>query len=105
MLLRKSDTAAAIRYVLNLWPALQRYCNNGIIEIDNSGAERALRGVVTGRRNYLFAVTDSGGERAAVIYSLIGTAKLNDVDLEAWLRHVQANIADHPVNQVDDFLP
>jgi len=102
---RKSDTAAAIQYALNLWPALLRYCDNGVIEIDNSAAERALRGVAIGRRNYLFAGADSGGERAAAIYSLIGTAKLNGVDPEAWLRHVLANIADHPVNRVDDFLP
>ena len=102
---RKSDTAAAIQYALNLWPALLRYCDDGIIEIDNSAAERALRGVAIGRRNYLFAGADSGGERAAAIYSLIGTAKLNGVDPEAWLRHVLTNIADHPVNQVDDFLP
>jgi transposase len=71
---RKSDTAAAILYPLTLWPALLRYCNDGAIEIDNSAAERALRGVAIGRRNYLFAGADSGGERAAAIYSLIGTA-------------------------------
>ncbi len=82
-----------------------RYSENGVIEIDNSAAERALRGVAIGRRNYLFAGADSGSERAAAIYSLIGTAKLNGVDPEAWLHHVLANIADHPVNQVDDFLP
>ncbi len=102
---RKSDTAAAILYALKLWPALLRYCDDGAIEIDNSAAERALRGVAIGRRNYLFAGADSGGERAAAIYSLIGTAKLNGVDPEAWLRHVLTHIADHPVNRVDDFLP
>ena len=102
---RKSDTAAAILYALNLWPALTRYCDNGAIEIDNSAAERALRGIAIGRRNYLFAGADSGGERAAAIYSLIGTAKLNGVDPEAWLRHVLTQIADHPVNRVDDLLP
>jgi hypothetical protein len=102
---RKSDTSAAIMYVLNLWPALIRYCDDGTIEIDNSAAERALRGVAIGRRNYLFARADSGGERAAAIYSLIGTAKLNGVVPEAWLRYVLANIADHPVNRVDEFLP
>lgn len=80
---RKSDTAAAIQYALNLWPALLRYCDDGIIEIDNSAAERALRGVAIGRRNYLFAGADSGGERAAAIYSLIVTAKLGGVDPEA----------------------
>lgn len=102
---RKSDTAAAIQYALNLWPALVGYCDDGRIEIDNSAAERALRGVAIGRRNYLFAGADSGGERAAAMYSLIGTAKLNGVDPEAWLRHVLANIADYPVNQVADLLP
>ena len=101
----KSDTSAAILYSLNLWPALTRYCDDGAIEIDNSAAERALRGVAIGRRNYLFAGADSGGERAAAIYSLIGTAKLNGVDPEAWLRHVLAHIADHPVNRVDELLP
>lgn len=81
---RKSDTSAAILYALNLWPALLRYCDNGVIEIDNSAAEQALRGIAIGRRNYRFAGADSGGERAATIYSLIGTAKLNGVDPEAW---------------------
>jgi transposase len=102
---RKSDTSAAIMYALNLWPALARYCDDGMIEIDNSAAERALRGVAIGRRNYLFAGADTGGERAAAIYSLIGTAKLNGVDPEAWLCHVLAHIAEHPVNKVEDFLP
>ena len=101
---RKSDTAATIQYALNLWPALLRYCDNGIIEIDNSAAERALRGVAISRRDYLFAGADSGGERAAAIYLLIGTAKLGGVNPEAWLRHVLAHIADQPVNRVDDFM-
>ena len=102
---RKSDTAAAILYALKLWPALIRYADDGRIEIDNSAAERALRGVALGRRNFLFAGADSGGERAAAIYGLIGTAKLNGVDPEAWLRHVLERIAEHPVNRVHDFLP
>jgi hypothetical protein len=67
--------------------------------------QSALRGVATGRRNYLFAGADSGSERAATIYTLIGTAKLNSVHPEAWLRHMLAHIADHPVNRVDGFLP
>lgn len=78
---------------------------DGRTEIDNSAAERVLRGVAIGRRNYLFAVSDSGGARAAAIYSLIGTAKLNGVAPEAWLRHVLTHLADHSVNRVGEFLP
>jgi transposase len=102
---RKSDTAAAIMYSLNLWPALKLYCDDGAVEIDNSAAERALRGVAIGRRNYLFAGSDRGGERAAAMYSLIGTAKLNGIDPEAWLRYVFTHVADHPVNRIEEFLP
>lgn len=102
---RKSDTAAAIMYALKLWPALIRYCDDGGIEIDNSAAERALRGIALGRRNYLFAGADSGGKRAASIYSLIGTVKFNGVDPEAWLHHMLPHIADYPVNRVDELLP
>jgi transposase len=72
---RKSDTTAAIRYALGLWEALTRYCDDGRLEIDNNTAERALRAVALGRKNYLFAGSDTGGERAAAIDSLIGTAK------------------------------
>ena len=86
-------------------PTLIRYADDGRIEIDNSAAERALRGVALGPRNYLFAGADSGGERAAAMYGLIGTSRLNGIDPEAWLRHVLTHIADHPVNRVDDFLP
>src|SRR5205807_948597 len=81
---RKSDTAIAIRYGLSRWTALLRYCDNGQIEMDNNAAERALRAVALGRKNYLFAGSDAGGERAAAIYSLIGTAKLNALDPEAY---------------------
>lgn len=102
---RKSDTTAAIQYALNRWAALTRYCDDGIIEIDNSAAERSLRRVALGRKNYLFAGADSGGERAAAMYSLIGTAKLNGVDPEAYLRHVLAHVADHRINRIDDLLP
>lgn len=96
---RASPTRRAILYALKLWLALALYCDDSAIEIVNSAAERALRGVAIGRRNCLFAGTDSGGERATAIYSLIGTAKLNGVDPEAWLRYVLARIADHPVNR------
>jgi transposase len=102
---RKSDIAAAIGYALGRWPALLRYCSDGLLEIDNNAAERALRAVALGRKNYLFAGSDSGGERAAAIYSLIGSAKLNDLDPEAYLRHVLARIADHSINQITDLLP
>ena len=102
---RKSDTALAVRYALGRWEALLRYVNDGRIEIDNNAAERALRTVALGRKNYLFAGSDAGGERAAAIYSLIGTAKLNDIDPETYLRDVLTRIADHPVNRIDDLLP
>src|SRR5580765_8895972 len=102
---RKSDTTAAIRYALTLWPALTRYCDDGRLEADNNSAERALRAVTLGRKNYLFAGSDSGGERAAVIYSLIGTAKLNGLDPEAYLHEVLTRIADHPINRIDELLP
>lgn len=84
---------------------MTRYADDGRIEIDNSTAERALRSVVLDCCNFLSARADSGGERAAAIYGLIGTAKLNGIDPEASLRHVLTHIGDHPVNQVDDFLP
>lgn len=102
---RKSDTAAAILYALNRWQAFTRYCDDGRIEIDNSAAERALRGVALGRRNYLFAGADSGGERAAAMYALIGTAKLNGIEPQAYLRHVLERIAEHPINRIDELLP
>src|SRR6266436_2006554 len=102
---RKSDTAMAVRYALNRWKALLRYLDDGRIEIDNNAAERALRVVALGRKNYLFAGSDAGGERAAMIYSLIGTAKLNGIDPEAYLREVLDRIADHPVNRIDELLP
>ncbi len=102
---RKSELAGAIRYALSRWSALTRYRDDGRIEIDNNAAERALRVVALGRKNYLFAGADSGGERAAAIYSLIGTAKLNELDPQAYLRFVLERIAEHPINRIDELLP
>jgi len=101
----KSETTSAIRYSLSRWRALTGYINDGRLEINNNSAERALRVVALGRKNYLFAGSDTGGERAAAIYSLIGSAKLNGIDPEHYLRTVLACIAEHPVNRIADLLP
>ncbi len=93
------------QYALNRWAALIYCCSNGRAEIDNLIAERALRGVAIGRRNYLFAGADSGGERAAAMYSLIGTARLNGLDPAAYLSYVLERIADHPTIRVNELLP
>jgi transposase len=102
---RKSDTAVAIRYALARWRALTRYLDDGMIEIDNSSAERALRAVALGRKNYLFCGSDAGGQSAAAIYSLIGTAKMNGLDPESYLQRVLEKIADFPINRIHELLP
>jgi hypothetical protein len=101
----RSDLASAIRYALSRWSALTRYLDDGTLAIDNNAVERAIRPLVLGRKNWLFAGSDAGGERAAAIYSLIETAKLNGLDPEPYLRAVLDCIADHPVNRVAGLLP
>src|SRR4030095_1714291 len=102
---KKSDVTLAIHYALGRWTPLLRYVDDGRLEIDNNAAERALRPVALGRKNYLFAGSDSGGERAAAMYSLLGSAKLNGIDPEAYLSYVLARIADHPINRIEELLP
>lgn len=101
----KSELARAIGYTLTRLGSLTRCRDDGRIEIDNNAAERALRGVSLGRKNFMFMGSDAGGERAAAIYSLVETAKLNGIDPEAYLRDVLARIADHPINRIDELLP
>jgi transposase len=101
----RSDMAKAIRYSLSRWQALTTVLRDGRACIDNSAAERAMRPVALGRRNWTFAGSDRGGERAAVFYSLIETAKMHGLDPEAYLTHVLERIASHPVNRVADLLP
>jgi transposase len=102
---RKSDTGKAIAYALNHWTALTRFLGDGRVCLSNNAAERALRGVAVGRRNWTFAGSDRGGERAAAIYTLIETAKLNGVDPQAWLADVLARLPDHPAKRINELLP
>jgi hypothetical protein len=97
--------ALAIGYSLSNWTALARFVDDGRIEAHNNAAERALRGVAIGRKNYLHLGSDSGGQSAAVIYTLLGTAKLNGINPQLYLRHVLERIADHPINRIDELLP
>ncbi len=102
---RKSSLAAAIHYALARWPALTRFYDDGCVEIDNNAAEQALRGMALGRKNYLFMGSEKGGESAAEIYSLIGIARLNDVEPETYLKEVLTRIASHPINRIEKLLP
>ncbi|MFM2281820.1 MAG: hypothetical protein RLZZ444_4051, partial [Pseudomonadota bacterium] len=102
---RNHDLAKAINYMLRRWDAFTRFLDDGRVCITNNAAERALRCVPLGRKAWLFCGSDRGGQRAAVLYSLIQTARLNDVDPQAWLADVLARIADHPINRLDELLP
>ena len=102
---RHAEVAKAMDYMLKRWGSFTRFLTDGRICLTNNAAERALRGVALGRRSWLFAGSDRGGERAASMYSLIVTAKLNDVDPRAWLADVLARIADHPASRLHELLP
>ncbi|MCB1549242.1 MAG: IS66 family transposase [Hyphomicrobiaceae bacterium] len=102
---RGSDLAKAIDYMLKRWPAFTRFLDDGRVCLSNNAAERALRGIALGRKSWLFAGSDRGGRRAAAMYSLIVTAKLNDINPQAWLADVLARIASHPASRLDELLP
>jgi transposase len=102
---RHADTAKAMNYMLKRWPAFTRFLDDGRICLTNNAAERALRGIALGRRAWLFAGSNRGGERAAAMYTLIATAKLNGIDPQAWLAELLRRIADHPASRVDELLP
>ena len=102
---RHSDIAKAMDYMLKRWKSFTRFLSDGRICLTNNAAERALRGIALGRKAWLFAGSDRGGERAAVMYTLIQTAKLNDVDPQVWLADVLARINDHAIHRLDELLP
>ena len=101
----RNPIAKAMDYSLKRWAALTRFLDDGRICMTNNAAERAVRGIALGRKNWTFAGSDSGGHRAAAIYTLIETCKLNDVDPRAWLADVLARIADHPARRIAQLLP
>jgi len=102
---RNNDTTKAINYSLNRWDAFTRFLDDGRLCLSNNAAERELRAIAVGRRNWTFAGSDNGGRRAAAIYTLIATAKLNDVDPQAWLADVLARLPDHPAKRIHELLP
>ena len=102
---RHNDVAKAMDYMLTRWAAFTRFLEDGRICLTNNAAERALHCIAVGRRNWTFCGSDRGGERAAAIYSLVATAKLNDVDPEAWLADALRRINDHPASRLDELLP
>ena len=102
---KNSDTGKAIEYSLKRWAALTRFLDDGRLCMTNNAAERELRAIAVGRRNWTFAGSDEGGRRAAALYTLIATAKLNDVDPQAWLADVLARLLDYPAKRIGDLLP
>jgi len=101
----RNETAKAIDYSLKRWPAFIRFLDDGRLCMSNNAAERAVRAVAVGRKNWTFAGSDKGGRRAAAIYTLIETAKLNDIDPQAWLADMLARLPDHPARRINDLLP
>jgi transposase len=101
----KSDTAKAIDYLLKRWPAFTLFLADGRVDLSNNAAERAVRGIAVGRRNWTFAGSDAGGRRAAAIYTLIETCKLNGIDPRAWLADVLARLPGHPARRIGELLP
>jgi transposase len=101
----KGPLAQAVDYSFNGWQVFMRFLADGRICLSNNAAERALRGIAVGRKNWTFCGSDSGGQRAAVMYTLIGSAKLSDVDPKAWLADVLSRIADHPARRIAALLP
>jgi transposase len=101
---RGNDVAKAMEYMLKRWSAFTRFLDDGRICLSNNAAERGVRGIALGRKSWLFCGSDRGGQRAAITYSLIITAKMNDVDPQAWLADVLARIAEHPVQRLDELL-
>lgn len=102
---KKSRLGEAFSYVLNQWDALCYYSDDGLAEADNNAAERALRAVCLGKKNFMFFGSDHGGERGALLYGLIGTCRLNGIDPEAYLRHILSLLPEWPSNRVDELLP
>jgi transposase len=100
-----NETAKAIAYCLNHWSGLVRFLDDGRLCMTNNAAERSLRCVAVGRNNWTFAGSDEGGQRAAAIYTLVETAKLNNVDPRAWLADVLARLPDHPARRIAELLP
>ncbi len=102
---RGHDLAKAMDYMLKRWEGFTRFLDDGRVCLSNNAAERALRGIALGRKSWLFCGSDRGGDRAAAMYSLIVTAKMNDVDPQAWLADLLARIATHPAHRLDELLP